>query len=732
MSEGGQAAAQAQPVPAGPREISADRPLTRPEEDRLGYAPFARHLAKALCERRDHAGLVVALYGSWGSGKSTVLNFVLHYLREEFKSDCPTVVQFNPWWFSGQERLTRAFFDTLHSALAGRSTSSKRLTRQLARLGDMVSQTQAPFGWAPALLVRLLRRQPEDLHELKAEIEKALKRRKRKILVVIDDVDRLAAGEIRELFTLIRTVADFPNVTYLLAFDKAVAIAALKAVQELSGARELSGVHYLEKIVQVPFELPVPDRVCLGRMLFEKLDQILVGTTVTVDEHYWANLYRKGIEHFITSPRTVVRLTNALRVTYAAVRNEVNPVDFIATEALRLCCSPVYEQIRRSPEYFVDTRDRDWLCGLRDGDLESFHGAWLDQMEPADREPIRNILRRMFPKLESVWGGGTYGSDFARRWRNELRICSRERFPVYFRLSVAEGEVSSAEVRQLTALAGDPQALGGKLLELASQHRPDGRTRVCEALERLADRSQEVAAEHIPVVLRTLFAVGDDLLRPEDGRRALLEFDSLARLGWVIWPLLERVGEQDRFPVLAKAMRESSALATLEDKFVVLAKQHGGYGATPEAKPLVSREQLDELKEIVAQKVRTAAATGALLRAKCLPSILHRWCDWDGESAVRQWVQCAVESDQGLAVFLEQFQGEHFIQGDNENVARRVRRLDQRSLQRFIDPATLIERCRGLAQNASLTPAQRQAASLFVRESELLQQGKDPMWGMEQ
>jgi predicted KAP-like P-loop ATPase len=59
-----------------------DRPGANPErDDQLGYAPFAKNLAQAIARITPTDGLVLALYGPWGSGKSTVLNFVESYLQ---------------------------------------------------------------------------------------------------------------------------------------------------------------------------------------------------------------------------------------------------------------------------------------------------------------------------------------------------------------------------------------------------------------------------------------------------------------------------------------------------------------------------------------------------------------------------------------------------------------------------------------------------------------------------
>ncbi|WP_392476670.1 P-loop NTPase fold protein [Nostoc sp. C110] len=199
--------------------LSADNPLTDPKDDRLGYAPFAKNLAESICKMSPPDGLVMAVYAPWGSGKSTLLNFITYYLEQKREEEQPIIVPFNPWWFSGQEDLTRHFFDQLLAVLTEKWKSiGKGLLKQIDSFADRVSTIPDAKAKIFATLVRTVR-QPKDVYKLKTEIEKTLKNQKKQILVVIDDIDRLTAEEIRQLFRVIKAVANFSNVIYLLLFD---------------------------------------------------------------------------------------------------------------------------------------------------------------------------------------------------------------------------------------------------------------------------------------------------------------------------------------------------------------------------------------------------------------------------------------------------------------------------------------------------------------------------------
>src|SRR5579872_7339796 len=130
------------------QDISADRPGNDPSADRLGYAPFARRLAQSIGAMPRAEGQVLALYGGWGFGKTTMLNYVRHYLSEMETAKRPVVISFNPWWFSGHEDLVRAFFGQLSAKLEDRKEFSPEVRSRLADFAEAISDIPLPyFSW---------------------------------------------------------------------------------------------------------------------------------------------------------------------------------------------------------------------------------------------------------------------------------------------------------------------------------------------------------------------------------------------------------------------------------------------------------------------------------------------------------------------------------------------------------------------------------------------------------
>jgi predicted KAP-like P-loop ATPase len=89
---------------------------------------------------------------------------------------------------------------------------------------------------------------------LKKELDKLMAKYGKRVIILIDDIDRLDKESMSLVFKLIRLNADFINTIYILSFDRKVVENALE------GEQGVSGREYLEKFIQVPFDLPLPDR----------------------------------------------------------------------------------------------------------------------------------------------------------------------------------------------------------------------------------------------------------------------------------------------------------------------------------------------------------------------------------------------------------------------------------------------------------------------------------------
>ena len=110
---------------------TSDAPVQEPKDDRFDRGPFAHRIAETLVRRKDPASMVIAIYGAWGDGKTTVLNFIRDYLQKEEVVVC---VNFNPWRLNGEDALLTGFFSTLADAL------DAELKTRTEKIGDLLKK----------------------------------------------------------------------------------------------------------------------------------------------------------------------------------------------------------------------------------------------------------------------------------------------------------------------------------------------------------------------------------------------------------------------------------------------------------------------------------------------------------------------------------------------------------------------------------------------------------------
>ncbi|EEW1498315.1 AAA family ATPase [Escherichia coli O75:H38/H55] len=696
--------------------LSTDRPSSDPIEDLFGHGPFAENLASSICRYSGNDGLVLALYGPWGSGKSTVLSYVRHFLEQRTEEEQPTIVTFNPWWFSGQDNLARAFLGQMQAVLPAKSEKFKKLgdllgdfaegVGGLIDLSGMTGGAGSKFG---KLIGMVTKRKPKDVPALKSEISKVLQDAGKRILIVIDDIDRLTPEETRQLFTVIKALADFPNVIYLLAFDREV---ASQAIEQQSG---MPGERYLEKIIQVPFELPPIDRVALRAALFKRLDDVLRDTSDGLFDHsYWTNVFHSGLDPLFQVPRDIVRFTNTLSVTYPAVRNEVNPVDFIALEALRVFLPNLYDVIRTNQDKFSGHSSDNRYNGNPEATV-AFHEQWVQGLPKQLRSSISDLLEHIFPKIGRIG----YEADWLSQWRRNLRACHPDIFPTYFRMTVPPGAIRRSEMLALLNLAETPPALGEALIRATGVKRPDGLSKARALLERLMDHvEKDISDKHISIFIIVLLDIGDLLILDSD-HQGSFDFGNESRITRVVYHLLKRVDPTQRHALLISAIDQGKALRV--QHFFIAA-----LSGNSEKESIIDSTTLDDLKKCWLQGLKTKLSQSEMLAHSQLDRLLGAWYRWGDDVEVKAWCNDATSSDDGLLTFLSKFCTHTRSQTMGDWAVHLQPRLNPTWLEQYIDTQACYERLIGLRQKGLVPDSARESLEQFLKEFEMLKAGKNP------
>jgi hypothetical protein len=467
----------------------SDRALQPGEKDLLGRGAFVRNLAKILCNAPKGDSVVFALYGKWGEGKTSTLT-LLDAEFEALKGNgeaVPTVIRFNPWVFSGRERLFAAFFEDIGNAIGASGVSGaeekakkwkrlgaysnllgqglnhvdtvlnvfgasvpgwKLLGQFLGSVGDVAEQAAAAEDAAP----------DQNLAKIREELEVVLHAVPQPLLVILDDLDRLPPAELVEIFQLLKSTVDLPNVHYLLLCDRGNIERNLEK-QELRA-------DYLEKIVQFSAPLPaIPDAV-LRELLITQLQAIFKefsGNDGRFDDELWARIRTSSFPEVFATLRDVKRFVGEVRMSLPVFCRgghfELNPEHFLKLQALRLFCPSVVELIRKRRALFMKRALGFLHLGDEDGEIAKEKKAFLEQEIPAFLNEQK--ASQHLPLVRDLLAGFDEGNDSVVAARAELRwLTSRLWFDAYFTLELPVESVSIADVNEIRyRLGGHQEAL---------------------------------------------------------------------------------------------------------------------------------------------------------------------------------------------------------------------------------------------------------------------------------
>lgn len=406
----------------------SDAPISDPAYDRFNRLWFAKRVAQTISARLDPSSLVIAIYGAWGDGKTTVLNFI----GRELKSLPDIVVlSFNPWRFASERSLLHYFFTSLAKSLESTlSARAEEAGKKVTQYGELVQLFCSGAYDVPSTAIEGLA--ATDIEEQKRGIAEILAQNQKKVAILIDDIDRLDENAMQAVFRLTKLTADIRNTVYVLAFDAEIVASVIGERFTASIARRSqAGRDFLEKIVQVPLDLPAVSTTALRKFAFESVAEALNVAKVQLTESDMAQfirLFHEGLEIRLTTPRMAKRFGNALSFTLAINKGEVDAVEMMLIEGIRIFYPNAYLAIKRSRDILA-TSGINGVDLDRDERMQRFSSAAMKGLTTAEADALHRLLAALFPRIV---GRARYEPREEAEWAKAQKVTSAEYFDRYF------------------------------------------------------------------------------------------------------------------------------------------------------------------------------------------------------------------------------------------------------------------------------------------------------------
>ena len=480
------------------------------------------------------------------------------------------IVHFEPWHFSDSKQLLNQFIIRLANEFSSKKDKAMhKIGKALESysgafsLAELIPVAGGPIASLGEKVVSKLGKSMQkeltdkDVLRQKTEVIKLLGAQKTKILIVIDDIDRLNNDQIRQVFQLVSAVAKFPNTAYLLIFDKDIVVKALNRVQEGSGE------DYLHKIVQMPIQIPEIKESELHKTLFSNLDKIIEEFSVVFHPERWKDIFIPCVSPFISNLRDVNRLLNSIKFKLTTISTEIEFCDMVAISAIEIGAPKVFDWIKLNKNLLVGDLDINSV-----GTYKRTQSEWLEiytqlfttlidnrvQVKgyAKDRtETVLNALAYLFPPFGSKIGkcGASLSAETARK---NCCICNTDKFNRYFDLDIDGIVITKALVEKVI--------FSYELKELESHFLKESVTgQAYELLEEIRAMVTDIPDNRREIIFLAIM----NTLNVFDSKRShnFLGHSTYTLAEYLAFDILNSVSAPDRHSFFVKALNSSSNVA---------------------------------------------------------------------------------------------------------------------------------------------------------------------------
>ena len=432
-------------------EYVSDLPIQIPEQDAFNRWPFAQKIAQTIINRKDTSNMVISILGPWGDGKTSILNLIEYALKE---TEFIIPIKFNPWRFEDDKQLIMMFFSVLRETLNIKLGKKEKVGEILEKYAEVIFPldisgpgVSIPVGGTLTKVGRMMSgNNPETL---KTTFEGILRNNKKCVVIFMDDIDRLDKDEIHAVFKLVKLTAGFDNLVYILAFDDRMVASALTEKYGNNKNDIKAGYSFLEKIIQIPIKSPQIPRFTLLEFFELEVNNALYDSKVTFSrlmlQPYW-QIVINDLSVRINTPRLCKRYANIIRIATTILKDEINLVDLLLIEAIRIFYPQLYDSIKNNSNLFLGTRGFLESTKKLGKNAQNAIDEALISYNEIEKASAKSLITFLFPQIPSILSEMDITYPVSDEWYREKRIASVDYFQRYFSYTVPKDDISDNRI----------------------------------------------------------------------------------------------------------------------------------------------------------------------------------------------------------------------------------------------------------------------------------------------
>lgn len=401
-----------------------DMPCTSEEEDLLEISKYVKGLGKFI--RECQTPMSIAIQGDWGTGKTSTLNLLKKNLEADKDTNGIKCVFFNTWQYSQFNMEDSLYVSFVHN-LVKQCGGNDEILRIVAGFGKLAffKAIDWKFGTNASEILdgfeKAKKDQMESVSKLQEDFAELVKKTGKRLVIFIDDLDRLNPEVAVELLEIIKLFVNVENSIFVLAIDYEVVV---KCVRKKYGENlsEEKCRNFFDKIIQLPFKMPV-ERYNLTELVRKAVQE----QTHMTDEG--VNIVAEFISDVMgTNPRTFKRLVNAFFLINSvneigeeaeSKTKEINDVLMFCSLCIQMCLPKLYElmvtastkkqlkellEVKAAEEirayvtkYFIDMEETDKEFNEIIKGIRLFHEEVLNPVSEKFKEEV--VLEALFGLL---------------------------------------------------------------------------------------------------------------------------------------------------------------------------------------------------------------------------------------------------------------------------------------------------------------------------------------------